>query len=85
MPRVASEQLIAALDETAWIMKRTTCFAMLVLFAAAANAAPFTAGNLAVLQVGDGSAVLGNGSTALFIDEFSTLGSLVQTLSLIHI
>ena len=63
-------------------MKRTTCFATLVLLAAAANAAPFTAGNLAVLQVGDGSAVLGNGSTALFIDEFSTLGSLVQTINI---
>jgi len=59
-------------------MKRTLYSTTLVLLAIAANADPFTAGDLAVLQVGDGSAALDNSSTALFIDEFSTSGSLVQ-------
>jgi hypothetical protein len=63
-------------------MKRTFCFAMLIMLATAANADPFTAGDLAVLQVGDGSGALGSGSTALFIDEFSALGSLVQTINI---
>lgn len=64
-------------------MKRTLYSTlMLVLLTAAANAASFTAGNLAVLQVGDGSGVLGNSSTALFIDEFGTSGTLVQTIGI---
>ena len=37
--------------------------------------AQFTAGNLTVLRVGDGSAALGNGSTAVFLDQYLTIGS----------
>jgi hypothetical protein len=63
-------------------MKRTLYFATLVLLAVAANADPFTAGDLAVLQVGDGSAGLTSSSTALFIDEFTTSGTWVQTIAI---
>jgi len=63
-------------------MKRTPCFALLVSLVATANASPFIAGDLAVLQVGDGSGALGNGSTALFIDEFTPSGTLVQTIAI---
>jgi hypothetical protein len=63
-------------------MKRILCLTMLVLLPVAANAASFTAGDLAVLQVGDGTAALSSSSTALFIKEFSTSGSLVQTIGI---
>jgi hypothetical protein len=70
------------LSESVWRMKRILYSITLVLLAVVANAAPFTAGDLAVLQVGDGTAALGNSSTALFIKEFSTAGSLVQTITI---
>jgi len=63
-------------------MKRTLYSTTLVLLAVAANADPFTAGDLAVLQVGDGSAGLTSGSTALFIDEFTTSGTFVQRIAI---
>ena len=43
---------------------------------------PFTPGNLAVLRVGTGSAALGSGSTAVFLDEYSLTGTLVQSVAL---
>ncbi len=45
-------------------------------------AASFGLGNLVVVQAGDGSAVLGSGSTLAFLKEFSTGGSLVQTINM---
>jgi hypothetical protein len=39
----------------------------------------FTTGNLVVLRVGDGSASLTNASTALFLEEITPNGSMVQT------
>ena len=45
--------------------------------------AAFTAGDIAVLRLGDGSAALSNASTAVFIDEYNPAnGHLVQTISL---
>lgn len=41
-----------------------------------------TAGNLVVVQVGDGSASLSSNATAGFVKEFTTAGSLVQTIAL---
>src|SRR5882757_6236967 len=69
-------------------MKRTFAFkilsvsavSLLAAFRVQANA--FTAGDLAVVQVGDGSAALTSASTAVFIDEFSTLGSQIQSLGI---
>ena len=46
------------------------------------SAAPFTPGNLAVLRVGDGAAALTSAGTAVFIDEYTTTGSLVQSLAI---
>jgi hypothetical protein len=41
--------------------------------------AAFTAGNLALVRVGDGSAGLSNAGTAVFIDEYKTDGTAVNT------
>lgn len=45
-------------------------------------AAQFHAGNLVVLRVGDGLNPLSNASQALFLDEYTTGGVLVQSLAL---
>ncbi|PZQ95801.1 MAG: DUF3616 domain-containing protein, partial [Flavobacterium psychrophilum] len=42
----------------------------------------FTAGSLSVLRVGDGSAALGTSATAVFIDEYSTSGTLIRSIAL---
>ncbi len=56
------------------------------LFAMAAHAGfsqtAFTAGSLSVLRVGDGSAALGTSATAVFIDEYSTTGTLIRSIAL---
>lgn len=51
---------------------------------ASAMAAPFIPGNLAVSQIGaDGSTTaLSSAATAVFVKEFTTAGSLVQTIAL---
>src|SRR5438045_132355 len=63
---------------------KKTC---LTLFASAlaglgVPGASFTAGNLAVVRVGDGSASLSTAGTAVFIDEYTTSGSLVQSIAI---
>ena len=45
-------------------------------------AAPFTPGNLAALRVSDGTAPLTSGGTALFLDEYTTNGTLVQSVAI---
>jgi autotransporter-associated beta strand protein len=45
-------------------------------------APPFTPGNLAVLRLGDGAAALSSSGTAEFVDEYTTAGSLVQSIAL---
>ena len=50
--------------------------------AAAVQAAPFTPGNLVVYRVGDGVAALANTGTAVFLDEYTTAGVLVQTIAM---
>ena len=47
-----------------------------------ALAAPLTPGNLLVYRVGDGSAALSSAATAVFLDEYTTSGSLVQSIAL---
>ena len=42
--------------------------------------APFTPGNLVVYRVGDGAAVLASSGTAVFLDEYTTAGVLVQSI-----
>ena len=46
------------------------------------NAAGFTAGNIVVYRVGDGTASLTNAATAVFLDEYTPAGVLVQTIAL---
>ncbi|MEI7731508.1 MAG: DNRLRE domain-containing protein, partial [Verrucomicrobiota bacterium] len=47
-----------------------------------ATAAPFTAGNLVVERVGDGTGVLSGTATNVFLDEYTSAGSLVQSIAL---
>lgn len=47
-----------------------------------AQAAPFTAGNIVVARVGDGSAPLSTAATEVFLDEYTPSGTLVQSISL---
>jgi uncharacterized repeat protein (TIGR01451 family) len=63
------------------------CLAMLAIVfgpvtAHPVQAAAFTVGNIVVYRVGDGSAALGNGSTAVFLDEYTSSGTLVQSIAL---
>src|SRR3954453_21354808 len=47
-----------------------------------ASAAPFTAGDIAVLRVGDSTVgPLSSVSTNVFIDEYTTNGTFVQTIA----
>ena len=46
------------------------------------RAAGFTAGNLVVYRVGDGSAALNSNATAVFLDEYTPAGLLVQSIPL---
>jgi hypothetical protein len=52
------------------------------LFSSTANAGPITAGNLVIYRVGDGAAALGTTATAVFLDEYTPAGSLVQSIAL---
>lgn len=47
---------------------------------AASALAQITPGNLVVMRVGDGSAALTNAATAVFLEEYTPAGTLVQTL-----
>jgi PEP-CTERM motif len=45
-----------------------------------ASAAPFTAGDLVVYRTGTGSAALTSAATAVFVDEYTPSGTLVQSI-----
>lgn len=47
-----------------------------------ALAAPFTQGNLVVVRLGTGSAAMNNQSQATFLDEYTTSGTLVQSVAM---
>ena len=55
---------------------------VLLMAGSVAVAAPFTPGNLVVARVGPGAAALNNASTAVFLDEYTTAGTLVQSIAL---
>ena len=57
------------------------CASLLSLAAAAAQA-QFTAGNLAVFQVGNGSSALTSAGTAVFLDQYTVAGSFVNSVSI---
>ena len=45
------------------------------------TAAPITPGNLVIYRVGDGAAALTTAGAAVFLDEYTTAGALVQTIT----
>jgi len=51
------------------------------LFTATVVAGPITPGNLVVYRVGTGQAALTTGATAVFLDEYTTSGTFVQTIT----
>lgn len=55
---------------------------LLVLLPSLVSAAPFTPGNLVVVRIGDGSAVLTSAATATYLLEYTPAGVLVQTIAL---
>jgi hypothetical protein len=64
-------------------MKRIfTLFLGLVCLSQFSNSAPFTAGNIVVVRVGTGSGTLNSNAAAVFLDEYTVSGSLVQTIPL---
>ncbi len=48
----------------------------------AAVAAPFTPGNIVVARIGDGSAALNTAAAAVFLDEYTPSGTLVQSIAM---
>ena len=56
--------------------------ACMIQQAAPLHAAPFTPGNVVIYRVGTGSAALTNASTAVFLDEYTSAGALVQSIAL---
>jgi len=52
-----------------------------ILAVAGVFAAPFTAGNVVVCRVGDGTAALTSAATPIFLDEFTPAGTLVQSIA----
>ncbi len=53
-----------------------------VMAVSSAAAAPFTAGNLVVCRIGDGSAALTSAANPVFLDEFTPAGALVQSIAM---
>jgi SprB repeat len=52
------------------------------LWTSSVFAGNFTSGNLVVVRVGDGSAALSSAATAVFLDEYTPSGTLVQSIAL---
>src|SRR6478752_7341822 len=52
------------------------------LATASAIAAPFTPGNLVVLQIGDGNTSVSGASVSVFLKEFTVAGAPVQTINI---
>ncbi|WP_207515824.1 T9SS type A sorting domain-containing protein [Longitalea luteola] len=65
-------------------MKRTISFALafLILQIKGIAQVSFTPGNIVVYRVGTGPATLGNASAAVFLDEYTTAGTLVQSIAM---
>src|SRR5262245_11792695 len=57
-------------------------FAGLLAHPKSATAAAFTPGNLVIYRVGDGAGALVNTGSPVFLDEYTTSGTLVQSIAL---
>lgn len=65
------------------MFNRPIQIALLVFFLLGSlYSAPFTPNNIVVLRIGDGSAVLSNAGTMVFLDEYTPAGTLVQSIQL---
>lgn len=64
------------------LVPRPLCFvfASHLVLTACADAQSFTPGNVAVLRIGDGIQTLTNAGNALFVDQYTPAGALVNTL-----
>jgi beta-lactamase superfamily II metal-dependent hydrolase/DNA/RNA endonuclease YhcR with UshA esterase domain len=63
-------------------MLRRLASSLVVLFlAATVHGAAFTPGNLVIYRMNDGAAALVNTGTAVFLDEYTTAGTLVQSIA----
>jgi hypothetical protein len=60
--------------------KKVLTFLVAAFAAGSALAAPFKPGNIVVARVGDGSAALSGAAAAVFLDEYTPAGALVQSL-----
>jgi len=63
----------------------TVAFIVLIALSPTPNVgafAGFTQGNLVIYRVGDGTAALGSPATAVFLDEYTPAGTLVQSIAL---
>jgi hypothetical protein len=63
-------------------MKKIYLVAFAMLINGMAIAQNFTAGNLVVYRAGDGTAAVGNTGTAVFLDEYNSSGTLIQSLAM---
>ena len=57
-------------------------FTGLALAASALAQSPLTNGNLVVVRVGTGAAALSGSTQAVFVDEYTAAGALVQSIAL---
>ena len=65
------------------IMKKMLSIFFLIIAGCLSLAAQsFTAGNIVVVRVGDGSGNLASASTAVFLDEYTTGGTFVQSIAI---
>jgi len=64
------------------MIRNSSCLLLASLSLLSAATAQFTPGNLVVTRVGTGAASLTNASTAVFLDEYTPGGTLVQSVAL---
>ena len=57
-------------------------FAIAMAFCQAAQAAPITPGNLVIFRAGSGTNSLANTGNEVFLDEYTTAGSIVQSIAM---
>src|SRR5205085_4241165 len=62
-------------------LRRITLLVAVFAFAATIHGAAFTPGNLVIYRMNDGAAALSANGTPVFLDEYTTGGTLVQSIA----
>ena len=62
-------------------MRKTILNLVLICISAISFAGNFTPGNIVILRVGSGLTTLSNASTAVYLDEYTVTGTLVQSIA----